>query len=72
MKWRKAGDMAKKKDYLSGLADAGNNLAKAPLLINNNWAKATSEKYSVITSAFRSKDLSPTIAKLKRLLSKAE
>jgi hypothetical protein len=59
--------MAKKKDILSGMANAGNSLGSAPLLTNNNWAKSMNEEYSPITSAFRSEDLSPMLAKLQRL-----
>jgi len=59
--------MAKKRDVLLGMANAGNSLAKAPLLVNNNWAKSMNEKYSAITSAFRSEDLSKDLSELKRL-----
>jgi hypothetical protein len=59
--------MAEKRDVLLGMAKAGTNVAKAPLLINNNWAKIMNEEYSSVTSSSCSDDVLPGLAELKRL-----
>jgi hypothetical protein len=67
--------MAKKRDVLLGMAKAGNSLANAPLLINNNWARSMNEKYSAITSTFRSESILHDLSEpkqLKRAQSKAK
>lgn len=59
--------MAKKRDVLLGMAKAGTNVAKAPLLIKNNWAKLMSEEHPSITSSSCPEDVLPDLAELKQL-----
>ncbi|MFA5173891.1 MAG: hypothetical protein WC438_01795 [Candidatus Pacearchaeota archaeon] len=59
--------MAKKpQDTLVALAQAGNNLAKAPLLIDNNWAKAMANDSPFIYRS-SSTNYSPKLTELKRI-----
>lgn len=63
---------SKQRDVLLGMAQAGNSMAKLPLLINNNYAKDMEEDYSGITNPFRSDydSLENSLKRLKKIQSK--
>lgn len=57
-----------RKDLLVALAVAGTNMAKAPLLIDNNWARGMTKDFSAIHSQGSHRDLSKDCAELRKLL----
>ena len=57
------------RDVLLGMAQAGTNLAKQPLITDNKWARAINQDYQDITGG-SPQNLSPDLAELKKIARK--